>query len=206
MIYKSLIFLCLISLNNILYSQTTTLSPWNGGLVVAGNLSNYSKEYNNAALGFDFGGFVDYKIDEKMFLNAELRYSNKNSFISTTYFIYENNQLVDSFSLRPKVTTGSLNLPLLFNYYFYKNFYVSAGPQMSFLLHSKFNDKFNDKNVIYPDKNQMNDFVLYGNLGLGYKISDQIRLNLRYEKGLSKSIQDFDKTSNAYTLNLYYSF
>lgn len=194
-----LFFFALFSL---FYSQEKSAQKWEKGILGGINISDYSKAHNNAEVGFNIGGFLNYLISNKIEAKIEAKYSLKNGYISSTYDIFDvNNNLVDSFGVRPIAQMGSIDIPIIIQYKIYKNFFIEAGPQISFLLHSDFRDKY--KNVLFP-KNLFTKTQFYGNVGAGYNINKKLSVDILYEIGLSNSSKTLNTKTNTVGLNLYY--
>ena len=195
-----ILFFSIFSLS---YSQEKGANKLVKGILGGINLSNYSREHANAEVGFSIGGFVDYPISNKLSAKIEAKYSLKNGYISVRYNIFdENNNLVDSFRLRPNAQMGSIDIPILFQYKIYNKFFIEAGPQISFLVNSKIKDK--NKNTLYP-QNIFAKTQFYGNIGIGYIINDKISIDFLHEIGFTKNRKTLNRSINTFGLNIYYN-
>jgi|TARA_R100000479_G_scaffold33554_2_gene13879 hypothetical protein len=138
--------------------------------------------------GFVAGAFLGAKFSDKVGFQADLLYSQQGA-------EFEGNQ----FDL------NYVNVPVVVKFYVFKGLHVQAGPQFGFLVddnsQSLFGEIFNDAAA--------KDFDLSGVVGLGYDLPLGLRLEGRYNFGLTDVGEEdefeFGKNSVC-TLSLGYSF
>jgi len=124
--------------------------------------------------GFYIGGFAHYPLAKKMSLQGEVLYSSegtKEKRIST--------------NVSGNITKSYLQIPVLFRYRFYGNFFAEAGPQLGFLLSSKEKWGSSNKNDI-KKYYKSSDFRLPVGAGYNFKGNlDKLGVNIRYSFSLS---------------------
>lgn len=202
LIFSKINIICFVILFSLFYSQEKSTQKWEKGIVFGPNVSYFSREFVNLSFGFKIGYFMKSNLNKELTIHLEGNYSYKSANISATYSIFdENNNLVDIFGVRPIAQMGSIDIPIMLQYKIYKKFFIEAGPQISFLLHSDFRDKY--KNVLFP-KNLFTKTQLYGNVGAGYNINTKLSVDILYEIGLSNSSKTLNTKTNTFGLNLYY--
>lgn len=190
---KFFIFLlCLTSFNFILLSQEQTFKPGVIGGIVTSQVGGDGYTGFNK-LGFSFGGYVRYNLNDKWSMQFEIAYVQKGS--RNDFSISENDpaQAAEYFILR----LDYIELPLLFKfshrnfvyeaglYYgrlvgFYTEYYSgysTAGPYESL---DDFNEVLQDLGVTAVFKNY--DFGIL--IGAGYKITDNLLGSVRLSNSL----------------------
>lgn len=183
------------------FSQEKYKPNWEKGIIGGINLSYYSQNIDFCSVGFNLGGYAVYKFKPKMGIETGLNYTFKNNNISMTYYVIINDILTEVYGIRPKATMGSLDIPILFQYDLLPKLYIKGGPKISFLLHSKLNERYYD--VTFPEK-IFSKVQLYGNLGVGYRFNDKLTFDLVYENGFNYSIPDAELRNFAFSLMLKY--
>ena len=89
-----------------------------------------------------------------------------------------------------------INVPVLVKYYFVGHFLnLQVGPQFGFLTHDSIKDQAEAK-----------DFDLSGAAGLGLDLPLGIRLDARYNFGLTKVTEDHNGKKGVFTVAIGYSF
>jgi hypothetical protein len=155
------------------YSQ-----KFHGGLFVGISASQISGDqlsgFNKA--GIYAGGFTNYYFTQKSALQLEI------------YFIQKGSHK----SQKPKnndYTAYNLNLQyvemaLLYQWHFYKRFYLETGPGLGVILNTLAVEK--DENGIVPNysRPRFNQFDLSIIAGLGVNISNNFKVNLRGENSI----------------------
>lgn len=134
--------------------------------------------------GFHIGALVHNKITDDISVQTELLYSNQGyKYDEGTYEMVGN--------------INYIAFPVMFVYYPVKNFSLEAGPQLSFLLSHKAKidiyqfSEFDPNDPAFStggtidlkDSSQSIEFGM--NVGLGYKISQNVFLSGRYNFGLT---------------------
>ena len=158
------------------------------------NMSNYTGdvEGTDMKVGYQVGGFAEIKISEKFAVQPELVFTNlgaKGDFSGVT-------------------VTEHLNyiaIPVMAKYFVADKFSVEAGPQIGFLMSAKM--KADGESVDTKDDYNSTDFGL--NVGVGYDITENIGVGLRYTAGLSniaKDSGDFKQGNSNIALSVGYKF
>lgn len=157
----------------------------NGVNLFTGNKSSSSR------LGLILGALIEYEISDKFSIQPELHYSRQG-------FKTGVNEGV--------VKLDYINIPVLAKYYISEGFSLEVGPQVGFLLSSKYNRQeqqlaarrdavtkaqINLNNEDLKEYFSSTDFGL--NIGLSYQMNNGIGVNTRYNLGL-KDIFDYSKT------------
>ena len=130
-----------------------------------------------------FGGFAQYKFNDKWAIQPELLYSRQG------YRVKEDGD-------KAKLRMNYLNLPILAKYYIADGFSVEAGPQLGFLLNGKVKSDIDgvETKVKFKEGNGV-DLSLA--VGLGYEFNNGLLLSARYNFGLTNAIdKDFVDTAN----------
>jgi opacity protein-like surface antigen len=170
------------------------------------NLSSFSGDIEDASskVGFQVGGFAEFKLTDKFSIQPELLYSTQGA-------KFEESE-VNYFS-KETIKTNYLNVPVMAKYYVANKFSVEAGPQIGFLLSAKY--KWEE--VDYGEKTSGTDdakddikSVSFGlNVGAGYDFTENVSVGVRYNFGLS-NISDFDSDAkihnNVVSLSVGYKF
>jgi opacity protein-like surface antigen len=175
------------------------------------NLSsaNIKRSYDtdvSSLVGFNVGGFANFKLDEKWSFQPELLYSKQGfkEYLDDSGYIYDE-----------KVKLDYINVPLNFQHKITSNFYLEAGVQLDFLLSAKgegeYYDPMFDLSTSFQDLDIKDNFksISYGiNIGTGYFITKQLSVNARYHFGLA-NIADFEGTkarNRNFQVGLGYTF
>ena len=100
-----------------------------------------------------------------------------------------------------------LNLPLVFQLYTRRDFFVELGPQVGFLLNAKTRD--GQYEVDISDQVNAVDFAFLA--GIGYQISNKLTFNTRFNFGISSLAKhrqriELRSTNQVFQSSLAYSF
>ena len=118
-----------------------------------------------------FGGVAEIVFSEKFSFQPELLYSGQGA-------KYEEEGYKETWKL------DYINLPLMAKYYIVEGFSVEAGPQVGFLMSSKWEAEYEGETEDGDIEDIKSiDFGL--NLGLGYKMDNGLNFGARYNLGLS---------------------
>ncbi|WOC39974.1 porin family protein [Polaribacter sp. HL-MS24] len=188
-----LILLANISIN----AQTTKM---NFGLKSGINMSKYTPdvyvgnsrivEYQGK-IGFYIGGYSNIKISKKFRIQPELLFSNQG-----TKRVFEDISLFDSngiligvSDIEETINESVISLPIILQYFINEKFNLESGIQLGYVINRKqetTKDSFglNQGNNSQNNNTNYDKFDLGFNLGLGYKISEKLRINIRYFLGL----------------------
>jgi hypothetical protein len=157
------------------------------GATVAGDIS--------PKVGFHIGGLLAIPVSDRFEIHPELLYSNQG-------YIYTEKK--GGSDLRSVGNINYLAIPVMFAYYPIKKLSVEIGPQISFLLshkakvsYSSFDPSevdFNNVSVDYASTTQSIEVGL--NVGLGYKISQNVFASGRYNFGISQANKKVNGSSD----------
>ena len=140
--------------------------------------------FNNRT-GFVLGAFAGFKVSEKVALQGELLYSQQGA-----------DPDLGEFDL------NYVNVPLIVKYYVSGGLNIQVGPQFGFLVSDDIFSVFDD----IGDNIKANEFDVAAVLGVGFDFPMGIRVDGRYNLGLS-DVTDLSSSKNAvFTLALGYSF
>jgi len=193
-----------------LSTLTTFAQETQYGLKAGANYSNHTGdtfifEYD-AKVGFYAGGFVNIPINQNFKIQPELLFSLQGT--KYTSGLEMNSSQGDPISgdFVSRVNEFTLVLPVMAQYYITNSFYMEAGPQLDFIIdrtdeviETPINDNnFNNVNVSNYDK-----FELGLAAGLGYDLTKNLILNVRYFHGVTA--RDFREVrSSVFYLGLNY--
>jgi len=156
----------------------------------AKNIDGRDAESPDFRTGMHIGGLVNWAINERFELEADLLYSMQG---------YKDQVNIEAEqSLHDKnytVTSHYLTLPIAAKANIVKGVYVECGPQFGYLLSKK--DKLEDfetEDSFTSDNTKRFDFGILG--GLGYKFENGVFVNARYIHGLTKTSKVFDGCKN----------
>lgn len=185
MIFRFLSVLFLLSWGTSAFSQGSISLGVRGGLNFANvSVSNVDETLETSPrIVFGFGGVVEVGLSDRICLQAEPRYMQKGTVISSKQsFIFipipSINVKVNVFelpvSVKAKFNTGTVK-PYLF-----------AGPAISYLLEAKSESQGRTKDI--KDQLRSTEFSMDFGAGVAYEISPKTSLtaDLRYSLGLSK--------------------
>jgi outer membrane phospholipase A len=164
------------------------------------NLSKYTPEMYlgntrisdyQGKLGFYIGGFTNIKISDKFKIQPELLFSNQG-----TKRVFEDVSLNDSNlntiatgDIEYKINESVISLPITLQYFITNKFNFEGGIQLGYIINRKEEITKNPFEQFLGD-NSINNNVDYDkfdlgfNLGLGYNLLENVRINTRYFLGL----------------------
>lgn len=209
---KIFTFIALLSMAAGLYAQGFSYGIVLGSGASSMYMKNIPVDINHSKLyapsvGFNFNGFVSYKSNGNWGVSLEPGFIKKRSI---QQFDYLNSNYSD---IHYKVINdfNSVELPLLFDYYFSKKFYATVGLEIEYRLSEKatITDKATyaiqedlDRHSVYVTKNTGNhilsDNILpdddkrlntSGLIGLQYKVNSRVDVGIRAGIGLTELIQ-----------------
>lgn len=159
--------------------------------------------------GFHLGGYVEVPVTSWFSIEPALYYSTKGQEVSQS--------LLENQFWSPKVTFSTnaqyIDLPVLAKFYIADGFYITAGPQVSYLLGNKvraegsiFGFDLVDKKLAMDGSFRNFDFAISG--GAGYKFANGINLSASYDYGLSSLDQNsyLDAYNRVAKISLGYMF
>ncbi len=135
--------------------------------------------------GFVAGVFLGGKFNDKIGLQADLLYSQQGAEFNLGDF-----------------NVDYVNVPIVLKYYLSGGFHVQLGPQFGVIV----ND--DTQTVVGETINDIatNDFDISGVLGLGFDLPMGLRIDGRYNFGLSDVPDQSSGKNSVVTLSLGYSF
>ena len=131
--------------------------------------------------GFVGGIFAGIKFSDKFAIQADLLYSQQGAEVDLG-----------------EIDLTYVNIPVVFKYFLIKGLNIQAGPQFGFVVDDQIKDVFG--NVLEAES-----FDLTGVVGLGYDLPMGIRVDGRYNFGLTDIADGVDKNA-VFTLSAGYSF
>lgn len=143
-----------------------------GGL----NVATLSDVDGSSRASIHAGGFVNFRF-RQFAIQPELLYSGQGEKID--FIIGERTWRL-----------GYINVPVMFQYYPVRSFYLEAGPQLGFMVSAKSHGGSTTTDI----KDAFNSADLGIGLGLGYKFPMGVGVYGRYNFGIS-DISDNDNTS-----------
>lgn len=196
--YHFLIYLILLSLSFETYSQN---SDFNYGIKIGTNFSEYTPDFkvNNTSLqsefsgkiGYYFGGYANFGLNNRLRLQSELLLSNNGTNVKYDVIVAPPGSFPGEVAVMREyeynLNEFNLSIPISLKYNFNDSFYAEAGIMLNYVLFIKQqikNSPFEDWNPFDNPEENIERLDLAGLLGLGYKLSKKINLNLRYSLSL----------------------
>tara|TARA_R110001583_G_scaffold11547_2_gene51972 strand:+ start:21169 stop:21756 length:588 start_codon:yes stop_codon:yes gene_type:complete len=171
------------------------------GLKAGLNLANTTGsdvEDNKVNTRFYFGGFLNAPISDIVSFQPELLISMQGVKAD-----------VDMSDVSAAINTSYLNIPLLFKMRLgpSNTVHFYAGPQLGFLLKAEEEVEMGDQKQTNDIKDVMNTVDFSLNLGFSFNVSEDLALDLRYNRGFTKLLEDGGKAYNSVIqLGASYSF
>lgn len=164
------------------------------GAKVALNVATLTGDVENASslIGFQIGGFAEFKISDKFAIQPELLFSTQGA-------------TVESEGTEVDFNLSYLNIPIMAKYYASPKFSIELGPQIGFLTSAK--GKAMGVSVDVEEFFKSTDFGL--NFGAGYDFTNKFSAGVRYNLGLSNIADDSggDSVQNSvFSISLGYKF
>ncbi|KGL59109.1 porin family protein [Polaribacter sp. Hel1_85] len=139
-------------------------------------------------IGFQVGGFVNFKIHKKFNIQTELLFNNLNTSGLIQEFIRTspNEAVLQRFELNLNET--GINFPVVIQYLIFNKFHLEAGIEMKYIIQQKLKKEYLpgpfeplSNESLYFDYNSIN---LNLALGINYRISNKFGINTRYYHNL----------------------
>ncbi|RMA64161.1 porin family protein [Ulvibacter antarcticus] len=156
------------------------------GLKIGANFANVSDlKDSSSKTGFHAGAFVGAKLSDKIGIQGDLLYSQQGSKIKGSEF-----------------ELTYVNVPVVLKYYLVQGLNVQLGPQFGFIVDDKI------KTVIgtIEAEAKAESFDLSGVAGLGLDLPFGLRIDGRYNFGLSEVIKGEDGKNTVVSVSVGYSF
>jgi opacity protein-like surface antigen len=148
-------------------------------------------EETSSKVGFQVGGFAEFKLSEKFAIQPELLFSTQGA----------KQDIGQSEDL--KLNLSYLNVPVMAKYYVAEKFSLEAGPQIGFLVGAKY--KFDGEEEDAKDDVKSIDFGV--NFGAGYDFTENLSAGIRYNLGLANIAEgDGDTKNSVFSLAVGYKF
>lgn len=170
------------------------------------NLSNFTGDVENtkSKVGFQVGGFAEFKLSDKFFVQPEVMYSLQGT-------KYEQSEV--NYYYKGNIAMTYLNVPVMAKYYVIDKLNIEAGPQIGFLLSAKdkWEDNYNGEKDSGKDdvKDAFKSVSLGLNIGAGYDFTENLSAGIRYNFGLSNILDtegNYKAHNNVVSLTLGYRF
>jgi len=176
------------------------------GLKGGVNLSSFAGDVENtkSKVGFQVGGFAEFKLTDKFFVQPEVMYSLQGA-------KYQQSEV--NYYSKGNIAMSYLNIPVMAKYYIIDKLNIEAGPQIGFLLSAK--DKWEESYNGVKDsgkddvKDSFKSVSLGLNVGVGYDFTENLSAGIRYNVGLSNILDtegDYKAHNNVLTLAVGYKF
>ncbi len=137
----------------------------NGEYVTNGGFTNITRQFNSDKKTGYHGGLYFQFNGERMYLRPEILYTKTKSAYNAADF-----------------DQTKLEVPVLFGVNLFKPVSIFLGPSFQYILQNEF-EGFDVNNI-----DIQHDLSVNGQVGLAVQIHRQIRIDIRYEKGLSDNI------------------
>jgi outer membrane immunogenic protein len=126
-------------------------------------------------VGFQGGFYAEESLSDNVSFSSSLLYTQKGGDFATT---------ISGVNFKGSTQVNYLDIPLLFAFKLQSNISFYAGPQVSFLLSQRTTATGTMSGVTASDTSTSTDGLrktIFGaNLGVGYKISNNVGVNLNY--------------------------
>ncbi|MCT4600216.1 MAG: PorT family protein [Marinifilaceae bacterium] len=182
-IYLLLISVMFIFLNS--YAQTSQEIKYGvkGGLNIA-NLHGDDTDNLDAVVRFHIGGFMELSLNENWTFQPEVLYSRQGC---------ESNGV--------DLDLDYIAIPMMFKYYFNKQFNLEVGPQLNYTANAKVTTSFVHASI-YNEK----DFTMGINVGGGYTLNEHLGFSARYNYGFTDIFKDGDIKNHVIQFSVAYIF
>lgn len=191
-ILTTLIVLCSISISSQIskikfgVKSGVNLSKYNPDTYVANTkLADYKEK-----TGFYLGVYTNIKLSSKLSIQPELLFSNQGTeMLIDILEINSFGQIIGNSELNSEINENSISLPVVLRYDISDKFNFDLGIQLGYIvsldekIKNDFNSQINDSNTLISTTSY-DRFDLGFNVGLGYKVHKNIRLNTRYFLGI----------------------
>jgi len=178
------------------------------GAKVALNIASLTGDLEDVSslVGFQIGGFAEFKISDKFAIQPELMYSAQGAKQS-----YSEGGISEEVDYK----LSYLNIPVMAKFYAAPKFSLEFGPQIGFLLSAKADysvsggGESDSGSEDIKDTTESVDFGL--NFGAGYDFTENLTAGVRYNLGLSNVAKtdagDDSKINNSvFSLSVGYKF
>ncbi|SEH29943.1 porin family protein [Chryseobacterium culicis] len=197
---KQLLSICIV-LGTMTFAQSSDGPRF--GLKAGGNLSSFTGGDSKSKIGFYAGAFVNVPLSESFSIQPEVVYSQqgakaKDDYEMATYTIKNMQQ-----------NLGYINVPIMLQYNATPELYFEAGPEFGLLVSAQAKGDINGSTYKANNKDNLKNFNFGAGIGLGYKFTPHLGVNVRYVAGLTKVLKnefgDSSKNTN-FQLGINYYF
>lgn len=205
----------LLSLLAILALSTSSMAQYNQsgfylGVKAGVNLSNVIGEYgfndvrnNTSKAGFVGGVFAEYDIFKWLGVGVDVLYSRQGSLTK----IGEREGL-NSATIELRELHQYINLPVMVRFTPVADFEIYAGIQPSYMVSAIDYFKINDAQESTDVTDQTYNFEFSVPVGLSYTFADRLKIDLRYNVGVTDIYRDVDwvARNSTFSITLGYKF
>ncbi|WP_126652183.1 porin family protein [Chryseobacterium aureum] len=197
---KQLLSICIV-LGTMTFAQSSDGPRF--GLKAGGNLSSFTGGDSKSKIAFYAGAFVNVPLSESFSIQPEVVYSQqgakaKDDYEMATYTIKNMQQ-----------NLGYINVPIMLQYNATPELYFEAGPEFGLLVSAQAKGDINGSTYKASNKDNLKNFNFGAGIGLGYKFTPNLGVNVRYTAGLTKVLKnefgDSSKNTN-FQLGINYYF
>jgi len=164
------------------------------GVKAGANLSTLSTDLSGEKylVGYHFGGFAEFKLSEKFFIQPEFLYSLEGAKIDDS-FSFEDEGATFGIDYKETIKLTYLQLPVIMKYRVAEHLNFEFGPQVGLLLNAKsdydvtiwFDNEELSESGSEKIKDQIKSLDFALNFGLGYEFNNNMFIQGRYHLGLS---------------------
>lgn len=163
-------------------------------------------EDGSSKVGFQVGGFVEFKVSDKFSVQPELLYSAQGG-IENGEFEFAG----DFYEAEMNYKLAYINLPVMAKYYVADKFSLEAGPQVGFLVSAKGEATVEGNSAEDDIKDDFKSVDFGVNFGAGYDFTENLSLGIRYNLGLSNIVDDefaddYKINNSVFSLSVGYKF
>lgn len=172
---KKLLFICVL----LCLAIGANAQKWQHGVKAGMNISTVTLPDNSRSpinagfvVGCNVGAVINYNINERFAVEADLMYSMQGCKEIVVFLTYP-----PQYARGRSTRSHYLVLPVAGKVNIYKGLYAECGPQIGFLCEWKYDDQ---STLEYDNRF---DFSLFG--GIGYKITKDLYVDARYIHGFT---------------------
>lgn len=187
-----------------------------GGLNVSNQSYNFSGAItptnNSSLIGFNIGGYTEYKISNRFYIQPELLFSIQGGQFNDIIYLRLNfNDPGEYVDVKQVNYLSYINIPIMAKYFIVKKFNIELGPQFGFLISSRsktsYNSPTHSMENLYDNKDFFNSIDYGINLGSEYHVSNKISLGLRYYLGIKNVGKNTNEIkNNVLSISTSYNF
>ncbi|PWW29885.1 MULTISPECIES: porin family protein [unclassified Chryseobacterium] len=177
---KQLLSLCIVA-GTMAFAQSTDGPKL--GIKAGGNLSGISGSEMKSKVGFYTGAFVNIPVSDAFNLQPEIVYSQQGAKVKGDYDMgtYTIKNMQQNFSY--------INVPVMLQYNATPEFYLEAGPEFGFLVNAQAKGDIDGQTYKGNNKDSFRTFNFGAGIGLGYRFTPNIGVNIRYIAGLTDTLK-----------------